>query len=283
MPDAAPTVLRYAGRTVRLKWRKLKRRPDDPPFARRNLRAGLAAGASLEVDIRPLACGHFICLHDARLEEETTGHGLVADAEVSGIALLEMRGADGEPPLLMDEIAAAMRHAPVGASALVQLDLQAASAEIDATAIKAFASAVAGLEGRFILNGYDWDAVTRLGGSVAGLALGYDPTEDAESGAPGLARLIRETAPEAHTIYLHRKLVLDSYERDEGLVADLHRHGYQVDCWTIDHGAPGADRDLVTAIRAGCDQITTNTAQAWAAAKLENGQAPGKQSDSGRT
>lgn len=264
MPDAAPTVLRYAGRTVRLKWHKLKRHPDDPPFARRNLRAGLAAGASLEVDIRPLGCGNFICLHDARLEEETTGQGLVAEAEVSGMALLEMRGADGEPPLLMDEIAAAMRGAPVGASALVQLDLQASSAEIDAAAIRAFASAVAGLEGRFILNGYDWDAVTRLGGGIAGLALGYDPIEDARAGAPGLARLIRKKAPGAHTIYLYRKLVRDSYEQDDGLVADLQAHGYQVDCWTIDHGAPDADGDLVAAITVGCDQITTNTAHAWA-------------------
>ena len=183
MQDAAPTVLRYAGRTVRLKWHKLKRHPDDLPFARRNLQADLVAGASLEVDIRPLASGHFICLHDAELEEETTGHGLVADAELSGIALLEMRGADGEPPFLMDEIATAMRDAPVGASALVQLDLQASSAEIDATAIKAFASAVAGLKGRFILNGYGWDAVTRLGGAIAGLALGYDPINDAKAGA----------------------------------------------------------------------------------------------------
>lgn len=283
LPDAAPIVLRYAGRTVRLKWRKLKRHPDDPPFARRNLRAGLAAGASLEVDIRPLACGHFICLHDAQLEEETTGQGLVADAEVSSIARLEMRGADGEPPLLMDEIAAAMRDAPAGASALVQLDLQASSADIDATAIKAFASAVAGLEDRFILNGYDWDAVTRLGGGIAGLALGYDPIEDAVAGAPGLARLIREKAPEAHTIYLYRQLVRDSYERDDGLVADLHKHGYQVDCWTIDHGTPGADSDLVAAISVGCDQITTNTATAWAAANLGEGRASETRGDADRT
>ena len=235
------------------------------------------------MDIRPLASGHFICLHDAELEEETTGHGLVADAELSGIALLEMRGADGEPPLLMDEIATAMRDAPVGASALVQLDLQASSAEIDATAIKAFASAVAGLKGRFILNGYDWDAVTRLGGGIAGLALGYDPINDAKAGAHGLARLIRENAPEANTIYLYRKLVRDSYERNDGLVADLRKHGYKVDCWTIDHGTPGADSDLRAAIMVGCDQITTNTAQAWANAKLDEEPASGPQRDADRT
>jgi hypothetical protein len=39
---------------VRLKWHKLRRHPDDPPFGRANLRAGLAAGASLEIDLRRL-------------------------------------------------------------------------------------------------------------------------------------------------------------------------------------------------------------------------------------
>ena len=72
-----PTHVEYDGRTVRLKWHKLRRLADDPPFARVNLRAGLAAGASMEVDIRALACGHFVCLHDPELESETTS-GLVA-------------------------------------------------------------------------------------------------------------------------------------------------------------------------------------------------------------
>jgi hypothetical protein len=70
----AATEARYGGRTVRLKWHKLRRFADDPPFARRNLRAGLAAGASLEVDIRALACGRFVCLHDPLLEQIGRAH-----------------------------------------------------------------------------------------------------------------------------------------------------------------------------------------------------------------
>jgi hypothetical protein len=60
--------LRAQQRTIRLKWHKLRLRLEDAPFDRRNLALGLAAGASLEVDLQPLACGRFVCLHDAELE-----------------------------------------------------------------------------------------------------------------------------------------------------------------------------------------------------------------------
>lgn len=127
--DAAPTDLLWRGRKLRLKWHKLRRQAADPPFARRNLRAGLAAGASLEVDIRRLACGRFVCLHDDRLESETSGHGPVAAIDALAVGRLEMRG--GEPPLLLDELAATLGAAPAG-SARVQLDLRASADDTDA-------------------------------------------------------------------------------------------------------------------------------------------------------
>ena len=40
--NLAPTALRYRGQTVRLKWHKLRRRLEDPLFARQNLGDGLA-------------------------------------------------------------------------------------------------------------------------------------------------------------------------------------------------------------------------------------------------
>jgi glycerophosphoryl diester phosphodiesterase len=263
---AAPTDLRCGGRTVRLKWHKLRRRPDDPPFARRNLEAGLAAGASLEVDIRRLACGRFVCLHDATLDGETSGRGPVARIDATAVSRLRMRGPAGEPPLLLAELADRVRAAP-GAGALVQLDLKDSVAEIDRAAGEAFAAALDGLGPRFILSGDDWDAVTRLGGAVADLALGYDPSD----GAGDPARLVRETAPEADTVYLHKSLVRASRQRGDGLVERLRDRGHRVDCWTIDHGAPDGPADLVAACAAGCDQITTNTSLAWARAKLADG------------
>ncbi len=62
-------------RLPRLKWHMLRRRRGDPPFFRRNLVAGLEAGAALEVDLVVTADGHFLCLHDLTLDAETTGTG----------------------------------------------------------------------------------------------------------------------------------------------------------------------------------------------------------------
>ena len=262
----APTELALEGRTVRLKWHKLRQRPEDPPFARANLRLGLAAGASLEVDLRRLACGRFVCLHDAELEGETSGQGPVAAIDAAAIARLEMRAAPGGRPLLLDELAGALRAGPCARDARVQLDLK--DADLDGASRASLSAALEGIAGHFILSGCDWDAVRRLGSDVPGLALGYDPYDDAGNDPAGALRAIRERAAEADTIYLHRELVRAANARAEPLVAQLRAQGQRVDCWTIDRGAPAALADLRIALAAGCDQITTNSAAAWAAARL---------------
>jgi glycerophosphoryl diester phosphodiesterase len=80
--------------------------------------------------------------------------------------------------------------------------------------------------------------------------------------------LVRERAPGADTIYLHRSLVRAAQERGHPLVARLQAHGHRVDCWTIDFGTAEATTDLLAAI-ACCDQITTNSPAAWVAAGRE--------------
>jgi glycerophosphoryl diester phosphodiesterase len=260
------TTLSHGGRAVHLKWHKLRRRPGDPPFSRANLRAGLAAGASLEVDLRCLACGRFVCLHDAVLQSETTGEGPVAGIDGDAIARLEMRDAPGERPILLDELADAVRAGPCAPDALVQLDLK--DAEIENASRTIFAETLDDVAGHFILSGCDWEAVRRLGGAVPGLALGYDPCDDAGDDPAEAMRAIRTRAPDADTVYLHRELVRTAHEQGDLLVARLRAKGHRVDCWTIDHGSPAALADLRIAFAAGCDQITTNSAVAWAAAQL---------------
>ncbi|MDP6603442.1 MAG: hypothetical protein QGG17_04500 [Rhodospirillales bacterium] len=264
--DAQPLGLELDGLAVRLKWHQLRRRAADPPYSRRNLAIGLAAGACLEVDIRRLACGRFVCLHDPNLESETTGRGPVADVDAEAIRKFEMRG--GGAPLLLDELAGLTRAAGNHPSPRVQLDLMAAGKrEIDGDVANAFAAALAGLGPRFILSGENWEAVSRLGTGVEGLALGYDPTGDAgvDADAERVERLVRAVAPDAHTLYLHRDCVRASQTRGEGLVRRLKARGHRIDCWTIDLGEGDAVRDLRAAITAGCDAITANTAIGWAA------------------
>jgi glycerophosphoryl diester phosphodiesterase len=264
--EPTPTTLSHGGRAVRLKWQKLRQRPSDPPFSRANLRAGLAAGASLEVDLRRLACGRFVCLHDATLESETTGEGPVVGIDADAIARLQMRDAPGERPILLDDLADAVRAGPCAPDALVQLDLKAA--EIENASCAVFAKTLDDVAGHFILSGCDWAAVRRLGGAVPGLALGYDPYDDAGDDPAEAMRAIRKRAPDADTVYLHRELVRTAHEQGDPLVARLRAKGHRVDCWTIDHGSPAALANLRIALAAGCDQITTNSAGAWVAAQL---------------
>lgn len=263
----AATEARCEGRTVRLKWHMLRRFADDPPFARGNLRDGLAAGASLEVDIRALACGHFVCLHDADLDRETTGTGAVADMDAATVSRLRMRKG-GEPVLLLDEIVRMVRAGSTHPSAQVQLDL---FGKVDTAAGQAFAASLRGVARGFLLNANDWDTVVRLGASVPGLLLGYDPTraEGTMNNVTDVFRAVHGRAPEADWIYLRRDIVRESYERGDGLVDRLHASGHLVDCWTIDQGTADATDDFLAAVNAGCDQITTNTAHAWADSKLD--------------
>jgi glycerophosphoryl diester phosphodiesterase len=261
----APTTLVDGGRAVRLKWHKLRQRLEDPPFARANLCVGLAAGASLEVDLRRLACGGFVCLHDAELGGETTGQGPVAAIDAGAIGRLEMREAPGERPLLLNELAEAVRDWARG-PALVQLDLK--DADFGSASRAMFARALEGIAARFILSGCDWEAVRRLGGEVPGLVLGYDPYDDAGSDPAEAMRAVRDGAAEADTVYLHRELVRAAHEQGDPLVARLRAQGRRIDCWTIDHGPTEALADLRIALAEGCDQITTNSAAAWAAARL---------------
>ena len=64
----------------RLKWHQLRRRRSDPVFLRANLDAALATRAACEVDLVLTLDGHFVCLHDLTLDDETTGSGPVATA-----------------------------------------------------------------------------------------------------------------------------------------------------------------------------------------------------------
>ena len=260
----APVELRAQQRTIRLKWHKLRLRLEDAPFDRRNLELGLAAGASLEVDLQPLACGRFVCLHDADLESETTGQGPVAAIDADAVKRLRMREG-GAPPLLLDELVDLVRSRPVHPAARVQLDLQPTRVPLDAARIAGFATSLGGRGDAFVLSGYDGNAVTRLGGDIAGLTLGYDPSRQEPEDAGGVLSLVRRHAPAAQILYLHYAIVRRSQARGDALVRRLADHGYRIDCWTLDRGRTDALANLQTAIAAGCHEVTTNTPLAWVA------------------
>ena len=117
------------GRRVLLKWHKLRRAAAEPPFAIANLPAGLALGASMEIDVRLMADGDWICLHDDVLDEETDGAGPVARLDTAAARSLHIAGANYPPPLLTD-MTAVLAAAPAS-DACLQLDLKEPAATPD--------------------------------------------------------------------------------------------------------------------------------------------------------
>ena len=265
--ERAPIELRREGRRLRLKWHKFRRSAEDLPFCRDNLRIGLAAGASLEADVQKLACGRFVCLHDERLDNETTGSGKVAEMDGERIAKLKMRGAKAVAPLLLDELVQMVESEPVHGKARIQLDLKTTARSLDANSCSTFVGLIKEHASRFILSGCDWDGVARLGGDIEGLTLGYDPDDiAAASSEQALLEHLQKTAPEARAIYLNRGIIRASHERGGRLVGALREEGRMVDCWTVDIDSELSWQDLAISFHVGCDQITTNTASAWIAA-----------------
>jgi glycerophosphoryl diester phosphodiesterase len=252
---------------IRIKWHRLRRIAGDVDFTAARLREGLAAGASMEIDLRRHADHGFVCLHDAELESETSGRGVIAAASVAHLRSLRMRGPDGaisnEPLLLFDDLVEIARDGHP--NAVVQFDLKEQLTDLDEATIASFARLVAPNAGRFLLSGDDWSAVCAIGRRVAGLKLGFDPSELPEArGLKGardfsdFTRFTLETAPHAAIIYLDYRLVLASLACGYDMIGGLHAGGKIVDAWTFDVTSPDSLDDLARLISSGVDQISSN-------------------------
>jgi hypothetical protein len=255
---------------LRFKWHRLKRRRSDPPFLRANLVAGLAARAPLEVDLRATSDGHWVCLHDATLERETSGAGPVAERSRAELERLRQRGEDGallaEPPLFLDELAAAVRRASAPPPGLVQLDVKEPLERLDGRLLERFESALEGLAPAFTAGGCEARLVDALAAAAPGIARGFDPLlAYEEAGLPADAagfRALGEAAlaamPDAAIFYLEARLVLAAARAGVGLPALVGRRGALVDAWTIDADRPGLLALLEELAGLGCGQVTSN-------------------------
>lgn len=267
---ASGVAIDHDGRRVLLKWHMLRRRAGEPPFSLANLREGMAAGASVEIDVRLMGDGDWICLHDDALDEETDGRGPVHALNAEAARGLRVAGADYAPPLLADVMAVVRAHAQ--GSACLQIDLKEPAAGLDAASVGRFAALIAPAKEFCVLSGTDWQAVERLGASVPGLTLGFDPYDMAEGRsfctAEDIVSFMDETMavdPRVRTFYLYHRFVDEALALGANPVALLKRKGAFVDVWTLDPSTPEIEALLPRMIEAGADQITTNDAVAMAA------------------
>jgi glycerophosphoryl diester phosphodiesterase len=273
---AEPLLARHEGRSAVLKWHRARRAASDPAFTTARILEGLRAGASVEIDINPLACGDFAVIHDATLDRETTGSGSVAAIDATAFGALRRRAEDGretgEPALTLSALARALGDA-AGSGALLQLDLKCGDADLTPAHAARLAESLAPMSADVILSGGDAAAVLRLTAAVPGLMQGFDPCHDdavvdlARSGAfDAFAAKALAAAPDAAMIYLDLRLPLLAAGQGADLIAPFHAAGKRVDCYTLPATTPEIAAIARQLIALGADQITTDDAEGLAAA-----------------
>ena len=272
-----------------------------PPSSLAGLRHCLDAGAVLvEFDIRPLRDGHYALLHDARLEKQTTGRGLVSQQTELGLEGIELRvngRPTGEPVALLGQAIDLACGYP--SLCELQLDLKA-DAPLSEASLARLVDLVEPLRPRVrITSTADW-VLRALGVLTPGLPLGFDPLaylDVAKSGtstfdkppyrrgahgyrddhpmaatawgsAEGYLLARAETlwaqAPQGAAWYIRGAMLERALDDGYDWIAWLHARGALVDAWTLDAAHP---RDVALARRLcdlGVDRITTNDAPALA-------------------
>lgn len=261
------TIPRSHSPNVQLKWHNLRRHPREPGALRSNLEAGLAADAVMETDIRLTRDGHWICLHNPTLDEETTGTGPVAEQSADRLRLLQTRTPAGVPsgiaPTFLEDLLETVRAYPASAAEL-QLDLKVSATEIDDGVLARFSDLVGPVRSRLSVSGTDVGALARIREALPELPITLSPSarlggaRDATVFESRMrAELARLDGPSM--IWVNHRVLQAAYRARFDLVGFAHREGVAVDTGTIDVGGSGWRSALVLALQAKVDRITTNS------------------------
>jgi glycerophosphoryl diester phosphodiesterase len=276
-----------------------------PPNSLEAIRACLEADAPfIEIDITALAHGDYLLVHDPDLESETTGSGKVAEASPESVAGLTYRAHDGTPTTcavgrLSQAVALYLEH---GGETRLQLDFKNVIPFPDDEPLRRLVNLIAPLGDRVIVSsGADWQ-LRRLRRLAPWLDLGLDvhfyidwrradDTIDPRippyrQGAYGYwddhplatARFysmqeylwdrcasLAALVPGCSTFYIDYKMVLQSLDDGFSWADACHELGIRLDIWTLDLHDEARTQAALRLLRAGVDQITTNTPAALSA------------------
>jgi len=273
----APISVTRNGHRTFLKWHRARRQASDPVFTGRRIIEGMAAGASVEVDLVIHGDNGMAVLHDLVLDHDTTGHGPVRQTSAALLRTLSLKDSEGSPiadrVMLLEDLAALIARTGAHPEALLQLDYKEDAAALTPAVIATFAEALCPVARHFILSSGDAESVTLLSARVPGLRIGYDPCHMgaiARVQASGdFATFVADAvaaSPNAELIYLDHRLVLGALDHGFDLIAAFHAADRRVDAYTIQR----ADTEGIAAARRllalKTDQITTDDPEGLAAA-----------------
>jgi glycerophosphoryl diester phosphodiesterase len=269
---------------------------DDAPFPPNSLeaiRACLDFGAAwIEIDVMPLADGDYLVIHDARLDHETSGVGLVGEMSAAAARSLLIRDSDCRVPLLSEVVALMLDHA---GSARLQIDYKNLDAYPDDEPLSRFVNLIEPIGERLQVSSLaDWH-LRRLKMLAPWLDTGFDPMlyfaalrpeadkhadrqhvqtsahryRDDSPAAPGDQRItdyladrcaaLIERVPEASTFYVDYFTLAASLGDGFNWAEALHARNIQLAAWTIDVGNPDAVEKAKRLHAAGVDRFTSNT------------------------
>lgn len=252
-----------------LKWHRLRQVRSDCAFGLANMLRGAECGASMEVDLRALGDGDFVCLHDATVDRETNAAGPVRQFTSCDVGSMAMRNDDGRlteaRPMLLGDIAAAISSDAVHPGALMQLDFKDDIGTLSNDHRRRFRDCLLSCASRFILSGDDPAGLLSLAAGLPGLKIGYDPcrddtlTELQRSGAfETFARDAVRAVPFAAYAYLEYPIILAGLDAGVNVISIFQAAGMKVDAYTLNADHCGVEETLDRLVQAGVDQITTD-------------------------
>lgn len=269
-----------------------------PPNSLEGVRASLGQGADfIEVDVTALAAEDYLLVHDPVLESETTGSGPVAHCTVRQARELrcKVNGAttNFHVPTLGEVVALFLEHP---ARTRLQLDYKNVVPFADDEPLIRLARLIEPLGERVIVSSEaDWQ-LRRLRRLAPWLELGFDihfyiawsdmgyqrtPAEPpyrlgaygyyddhplatrrtwpaADYLADRCAALLTQL-PDATTLYINHRFLVQSLADGFDWVAALHAAGVKCAAWTLDCGDAVAEANARRLLAAGVDQFTSNT------------------------
>ena len=272
-----PVFVERDGHRTWLKWHRGRRKASDPVFTGSRILEGMAAGASVEVDLVVTADKGFAVLHNLELTQETTGTGLVAQTSDAVLRTLQLRGNDGAPiadrVMLLEDLCALLVAGRLHPEALLQLDYKQDETVLDAVALANFARAARPVARNLILSSGNAQAIRLLAEQVPGIRVGFDPSDEARVKAAratgGHAAFVAEVlaaAPDADLIYLYWEIPLLFADDGFDLIAAFHAAGKRIDAWTIRQVTPEALVQVERLLALKVDQITTDDPEGLALA-----------------
>lgn len=275
---------------------------NNPPNSLAAIRACLQAGAAwIEVDINALAEDDYLLVHEPNLEEETSGHGRVAECTPAQALTLTLRqpGAGGAVPVaLLSQVVSCFLSTP--GKARLQLDFKNTRPFPNDEPLKRLVRLIEPLGERVLVSsGADWQ-LRKLRRLAPWLALGFDvmsyihwappdatPREEPPyrigaygyyddqplAGLPGWSsqdylrdrcESLARLVPGVSILYLDYHLIAQSLEDGFNWADCLHELDIRLDAWTMDVTSPIATHLAPRLLSAGVDLFTSNTPLALA-------------------